>query len=584
MPYRVTVPILIATVALVACTATTEPVNERPSVSITAPTSGTTVTVGESVTFTASATDTEDGNLSAAIAWSSDIDGALGSGASVTATLSLGTHVVEANVTDASGATATASVTVTVEPNQPPTVTISAPTSGTTVTEGESVTFTASAADAEDGDLTTAIVWSSDIDGALGSGASVAATLTAGSHVVEASVADAHGAADTASVTVTVETNEAPTVSISAPASDTTVTIGESVTFTASAADAEDGDLTAAIVWSSDIDGALGSGASVAATLTLGSHVVEARVVDADGAADTASIVVTVDVVRPETVTDVTVVAVTGSSATITWTEVLDGFGSPAEYEVRFAATPIGAGPGDLPTQGTCTGVIPGTSAGAVVQCDVEGLLVGNGYDFVVTATRPVVGGPRVYGTPSDPATGYTDFFEDFSAFGDDVVPTAPHGGLEYYTTDGTSEGQLTDRPLILSKAGSDLAGSSNFSISRPGFAPLVETDTGLIHLSVDIQVNSGSFCQFLAIRGTAFNSVSSVYLHDLSYTPGVAYRMIMTMDVDAGTISATQDGAPVTVSRTNFPYMPIRFGLESCSREAQESAADNFRIEHRWP
>ena len=55
-------------------------------------------------------------------------------------------------------------------------------------------------------------------------------------------------------------------------------------------------------------------------------------------------------------------------------------------------------------------------------------------------------------------------------------------------------------------------------------------------------------------------------------------------MDVDAGTVSATQDGAPVAVSRPNFPYMPVSFGLESCTLLAQEAAADNIRIEHIRP
>ena len=47
MRHRATVLTLIASVTVVACTETTQPVNEPPTVSITAPTSGTTVTVGE---------------------------------------------------------------------------------------------------------------------------------------------------------------------------------------------------------------------------------------------------------------------------------------------------------------------------------------------------------------------------------------------------------------------------------------------------------------------------------------------------------------------------------------------------------
>lgn len=304
------------------------------------------------------------------------------------------------------------------------------------------------------------------------------------------------------------------------------------------------------------------------------------------------SATVEVTVMPVNTVTDLAIEAVTDSSVTLTWTEVLDGTGNPAEYEVRFSRSPIGARTGDLPVGGSCTGMVAGTSVGATAQCDVQGLRLGTAYDFVVAATWPRVGGSRVFGTPSAATTGYTDFVEDFSALADDVVPTPPHDGFTYTTSDAGSDisvrvaaasGQLTDRPLVLAKSGSVSAGGPNFYIERPGLAPLVDTDTGLIHLSMDVQVNSGSFCQFLTVRAPNSTPVA-VYLHDLSYTPGVDFRVVITMDVEAGTISAKQDGAAVPISATNFPYLPVRFGLEGCTQLAQEEAIDNIRIELRNP
>lgn len=56
------------------------------------------------------ASDSEDGDLSAQIAWTSDIDGSLGTGSSITAPLSFGEHTVTASVTDSFGNTATAEV------------------------------------------------------------------------------------------------------------------------------------------------------------------------------------------------------------------------------------------------------------------------------------------------------------------------------------------------------------------------------------------------------------------------------------------------------------------------------------------
>lgn len=80
-----------------------------PVVTILAPAPQATFAVGESILFAAHATDAEDddGALSASIAWSSDRDGPIGTGAAFrTATLSSGVHTVTAAVTDSGGASA----------------------------------------------------------------------------------------------------------------------------------------------------------------------------------------------------------------------------------------------------------------------------------------------------------------------------------------------------------------------------------------------------------------------------------------------------------------------------------------------
>ncbi|MEE4195583.1 MAG: S8 family serine peptidase [Anaerolineae bacterium] len=92
------------------------PVNNPPSVSINSPANGASFTEGDLVSFSGSATDAEDGNLSGAISWVSSIDGALGSGASVSAVLSVGTHMITASVSDSEGASDSDSITVTVNP------------------------------------------------------------------------------------------------------------------------------------------------------------------------------------------------------------------------------------------------------------------------------------------------------------------------------------------------------------------------------------------------------------------------------------------------------------------------------------
>src|SRR6185295_14727367 len=104
------------------------------------------------------------------ITWTSDRDGMLGTGASVVvSSLSSGPHVLTAQVTDASGAIGQASVTISVA--YAPQVAITAPANGSIFFVDQfPLTFRGTAFDQEDGDLTTAMQWSSSRDGALASG------------------------------------------------------------------------------------------------------------------------------------------------------------------------------------------------------------------------------------------------------------------------------------------------------------------------------------------------------------------------------------------------------------------------------
>src|SRR5690606_12464163 len=142
------------------------PPNAPPSITISRPRDPASVVEGQPVTFTGSATDPEDGALTDAIEWISDRDGSLGTGGSVTVTdLSVGEHVVTASARDSEGLEGTAEVRVVVTAapvNTPPAVVIAEPEDGSSATEGEPVAFTASATDAEDGNLAAAIAWTSD--------------------------------------------------------------------------------------------------------------------------------------------------------------------------------------------------------------------------------------------------------------------------------------------------------------------------------------------------------------------------------------------------------------------------------------
>ncbi len=92
-----------------------------------------------------------------------------------------------------------------VNPNTSPTVAISAPVDGSSATQGDQVTLTADANDAEDGDLDAEIMWSSSIDGALGQGGTImTSTLSVGSHTITASVEDSEMASGSDDITLII--------------------------------------------------------------------------------------------------------------------------------------------------------------------------------------------------------------------------------------------------------------------------------------------------------------------------------------------------------------------------------------------
>lgn len=111
---------LLALLTLTACgdDAPTEPVGPAaPTAVITSPASGFTVDEGTPVRFVGSATDPQDGTLGdAALAWSSSIDGALGTGSPLeVASPSVGVHTITLTATDSDGNTGAASVSVLID-------------------------------------------------------------------------------------------------------------------------------------------------------------------------------------------------------------------------------------------------------------------------------------------------------------------------------------------------------------------------------------------------------------------------------------------------------------------------------------
>src|SRR5439155_1657154 len=301
----------------------TVPDTAAPTVAMTSPASGATVT--GSVTVSANASDNvgvvgvqfqldgaalgaEDTTPPYAVTWN-------------TATATVGTHTLRAIARDAANNTATsASVSVAVPDTAAPTVAITSPASGATVTG--SVTVSANASDnvavvgvqfqldgaalgAEDTTAPYAVTWN-------------AATATIGTHTLRAVARDAANNVGTStSVTVTVPDTAAPTVAMTSPASGATVT--GSVTVSADASDnvgvvdshpprraaalgAEDTTAPYAVTWN-------------AATATIGTHTLRAVARDAaNNTGTSASVSVTV----PDTAAPTVTMTSPASGATVT--------------------------------------------------------------------------------------------------------------------------------------------------------------------------------------------------------------------------------------------------------------------------
>ena len=93
--------------------------NTAPTVTIASPANNSSYATGAVITFTGSASDTQDGSLTSALAWTSNIDGSIGLGGSFTGTLSAGTHTIKATAVDSGGLNTVRQVTVTVNATAP---------------------------------------------------------------------------------------------------------------------------------------------------------------------------------------------------------------------------------------------------------------------------------------------------------------------------------------------------------------------------------------------------------------------------------------------------------------------------------
>jgi hypothetical protein len=230
--------------------------NEAPTATIRIPEAGR-FPWGDIVTFAANVTDREDTPFSGArVIWSSDRDGKLGNGLSITNNgLSPGRHRITLSATDSGGRTATDMVTIDIENTRPNPPVIEEFSAGPYY-DGRDITARARANDSEDGNLTgDALVWSSDRDGRLGTGNLLIKRLSSGDHSISVQATDRAGSSSAITFRrITVRPrpagNTPPVVTITSPANHYAMGDNECFTLVAQASDLEDGRLRGrSLVW-----------------------------------------------------------------------------------------------------------------------------------------------------------------------------------------------------------------------------------------------------------------------------------------------------------------------------------------------
>ena len=279
--------------------------NTAPTVTLSSPANNASFAEGVSITFAGSATDTQDGNLTGSLQWTSSLSGALGTGGSLTRSLSAGTHVITASVSDSGGLPASRQVTIVVTGTGTPPMF----PSQLSVAPGPASPATTIALSWQDNaNNETGFTIERSAGGAFVQVAQVGANVTtyldsglAANTAYDYRVAAFNGAGTSFYSNIgsgrtgaSGSSNTAPTVTVTSPSNNASFAGGASITFSGSATDAQDGNLTGNLQWTSSLSGALGTGGSIVRTLPSGTHVITASVNDSGGLAGSMQVTITV--------------------------------------------------------------------------------------------------------------------------------------------------------------------------------------------------------------------------------------------------------------------------------------------------
>ena len=190
------------------------------------------------------------------------------------------------------------------------------------------------------------------------------------------------------------------------------VAVGQTLPLTATAKDSAGNVLSGRPVSWASSNGSVAtvSGAGLVTGVAAGAATITAT---SEGKSGTATVTVTAPpttVTKPGTVTDLRVASVTDTGVTLAFTEVTNGSGGAASYDIRSVpgnTLTWGAGAPSV-SRGTCATPVAGTTVGAQRTCTVLGLAGSTAYSFQLVAFRGTLKVNAVFGALSDVVTGTT--------------------------------------------------------------------------------------------------------------------------------------------------------------------------------
>ena len=141
--------------------------------------------------------------------------------------------------------------------------------------------------------------------------------------------------------------------------------------------------------------------------MNAGQHYLSLAAYDTSGNQSQSTVEIPFVIVTDNQVSDFRVTSIGSTDMTLAFTEVSNGQGAPANYDVRVKTPTMDWGTAAAVTSGTCSTPVAGTTIGATKTCTVTGLSATTPYEWQLVPYRGTPGVDAVFG-PLSNITGAT--------------------------------------------------------------------------------------------------------------------------------------------------------------------------------